>query len=66
MTRIPSNWGRNGHSGEYGMGLLWFLIGAFCGATIAVAGLYSVTDQDTPVALEPKCETIIIHRWPQR
>lgn len=41
---------------------LWFVIGFLWGFPAAFGLLYYITDQDTPVALEPKCETIIIHR----
>lgn len=59
MTRISWKVPRQHNDGTE---LLWFLVGVFCGAMIALTGLYFATDQDTPVALEPKCETIIIHR----
>lgn len=62
MTRIPRNWGRKGSSGEYGMGPIWFVLGCFIGVVFTLVVVVQETDVDTPVANEPKCETIIIHR----
>lgn len=46
----------------YGGHWIYVLMGFVCGfAAMGILMVYT-TDVDTPVALEPKCETIIIHR----
>jgi hypothetical protein len=38
------------------------LLGVLLGLTGAMALVILTTDVDTPVATQPKCETIIIHK----
>lgn len=42
--------------------LLDLSLGLLLGLTGAMALVILTTDVDTPVAIEPKCETIIIHK----
>lgn len=46
----------------YGGHWLYVMVGFLLGSVFGMALVFYATDVDTPVALEPKCETIIIHR----